>query len=105
MMPLSEILFLVFVLVVLYRFFFNFLLPVVRTTRQVRQQFRNMQDAASNFNPNGPQGFQQQSQARPDGSQPRSDGSTQKKEQGPNSDKMGEYIDFEEVPTTKNQAN
>ena len=43
MMPLSEILFLVIVFYLLYRFVFNFLLPVVRATRQVRQQFRNMQ--------------------------------------------------------------
>ena len=44
MMPLSEIFFLAIVLYLLYRFVFNFLLPVVRTTRQVRQQFRNMQE-------------------------------------------------------------
>ena len=43
-MPLLEILFWSFVLYYLFRFVFNFLLPVARATRQVRQQFRNMQD-------------------------------------------------------------
>ena len=43
MMSVSEILFLVVVLYILYRFVANFLLPVVRATRQVREQFRNMQ--------------------------------------------------------------
>ena len=42
-MPLSEILFLAIVFYLLYRFVFNFLLPIVRTTRHVREQFRNMQ--------------------------------------------------------------
>ena len=43
MMSVSEILFLAVVLYILYRFIANFLLPVVRATRQVREQFRNMQ--------------------------------------------------------------
>ena len=43
MMSVSEILFLAIVLYILYRFVANFLLPVVRATRQVREQFRNMQ--------------------------------------------------------------
>lgn len=79
MMPLSEIFFLAIVLYLLYRFIFNFLLPVVRTTRQVRQQFRNMQE---NMGPQ--QGFEQ--------SQP-------KQPSRPSSGKpsVGEYIDFEEV--------
>src|ERR1700744_1622254 len=44
MMPLLEILFWSFVTYYLFRFVFNFLLPVARATRHVRQQFRNMQD-------------------------------------------------------------
>jgi hypothetical protein len=43
MMSVSEILFLAIVVYILYRFVANFLLPVVRATRQVREQFRNMQ--------------------------------------------------------------
>ncbi|WP_431212913.1 hypothetical protein ACQ86N_45940 [Puia sp. P3] len=69
------------VLYLLYRFIFNFLLPVVKTTRQVREQFRNMQEgngqnAGGGYNA-GPQ-------------QPR-------QEQKPKQPPAGEYIDFEEV--------
>ena len=86
MMPLSEIFFLAIVLYLLYRFVFNFLLPVVRTTRQVRQQFRNMQEGVGGeqqpFNNNGERvQTQQQKQQRPSGGKP------------PASD----YIDFEEI--------
>jgi hypothetical protein len=79
MMPLSEILFLAIVLYLLYRFVFNFLLPVVKTTRQVREQFRNMQEG------NGHAGRQETGpqQAR--------------QEQNPKQPPVGEYIDFEEV--------
>ena len=86
MMPLSEIFFLGIVLYLLYRFIFNFCLPVARATRQVRQQFRNMQ--GNQQDPAGP--FQQQytQQSRPEG----------KKQDTPSSNnKMGEYIDFEEI--------
>jgi len=47
MMPLADILFLAVLIYFLYRFVSNFLLPVVRATRQVRQQFRNMQGPAN----------------------------------------------------------
>ncbi len=81
MMPLSEIFFLAIVLYLLYRFVFNFLLPVVRTTKQVRQQFRNMQEGVG-----GEQHFTtgekvQQKPQRPSGGKP----------------PAGDYIDFEEV--------
>ena len=79
MMPLSEIFFLGIVLYLLYRFVFNFLLPVVRTTRQVRRQFMNMQDTMQG------QGRAQE-QPRP-----------QPKQETPSNGKMGEYIDFEEI--------
>jgi len=85
MMPLSEIFFLAIVLYLLYRFVFNFLLPVVRTTRQVRQQFRNMQEGMGGeqqpFNGNGERVQSQQKQQRPSGGKP------------PKED----YIDFEEI--------
>ncbi len=35
------------VVYLLYRFIVNFLIPVMRATRQVREQFRNMQDQAN----------------------------------------------------------
>lgn len=86
MSPLSEILFLAIALYLLYRFVFNFILPVYKVTRQVKQQFRNMQNPQG-----GPfQGGFQDTRARPQedktSSKPRS-----------SSDKMGEYIDFEEI--------
>jgi hypothetical protein len=88
MMPLSEIFFLGIVLWLLYRFVFNFFVPIIRTTRQVRQQFRNMQDSMQN--PGGP--FQQQSN-----SQSREEPQPKKKDAPSSSNTMGEYIDFEEV--------
>ena len=47
MMSLSEIMFMAIVVYLLYRFIVNFLVPVMRATRQVREQFRNMQDQAN----------------------------------------------------------
>jgi hypothetical protein len=85
MMPLSEILFLAIVFYLLYRFVFHFLLPIVRTTRHVRDQFRNMQD-----------GMNQQQQTRtqppPPPQQPRPS-ERHSTPRGPAED----YIDFEEV--------
>ena len=73
-MALSEIFFLAIVFYLLYRFVFNFIVPVARTTRHVRQQFRNMQEQ---------QGGQQARPAEP-----------QRPAQKPSA---GEYIDFEEI--------
>jgi hypothetical protein len=82
MMPLSEIFFLAIVLYLLYRFVFNFLLPVVRTTRQVRQQFRNMQEGMGGEQQSFNEHVQgQQKQQRPSGGKP----------------PAGDYIDFEEI--------
>jgi Plant ATP synthase F0 len=81
MIPLSQIFFLGIVFYLLYRFVFNFLVPVFRTTKHVRAQFKNMQDQSANS-------FQQQyarSQEQPTAPKPSSNNS------------MGEYIDFEEV--------
>ncbi len=80
MMPLSEILFLAIVFYLLYRFVFNFLLPVVRATRQVRQQFRNMQGGEPGQPTSGP--------AKPGGA-----GERHSSPKGPKED----YIDFEEI--------
>ncbi len=88
MMPLSEIFFLAIVLYLLYRFIFNFLLPVYKATKQVRQQFRNMQDPMRD--PRGP------SQAPFTGSE---DPSHAQKQGSRSSGKApaGDYIDFEEI--------
>ena len=88
-MALSEIFFLAIVLYLLYRFVFNFFIPIFRTTKQVRQQFRNMQDAA--HNPGGPFQQQQPYTRPPEEPQPK------KKDPRSSSNTMGEYIDFEEV--------
>jgi hypothetical protein len=98
MMPLSEIFFLGIVLYLLYRFIFNFFVPIVRTTKQVREQFRNMQDSMRN--PGGPGGpfqhsyTQQAEEPQPKKTDTRSSSSGKT---GSSNNTMGEYIDFEEV--------
>ena len=79
-MALSEIFFLAIVFYLLYRFVFNFLVPVARTTRHVRQQFRNMQQHAEQQQQQTQSAESQQSQQRP----------TKRPS-------AGEYIDFEEI--------
>ena len=85
-MALSEIFFLAIVFYLLYRFVFHFLVPVAKTTRIVRQQFRNMQGMQEEMNRQQAE-RQQQAQAR----QPQSQ---QRPSQQP---PVGDYIDFEEV--------
>jgi lipopolysaccharide export LptBFGC system permease protein LptF len=89
MRALPEIFFLAIVIYILYRFFFNFVVPIARTTRQVRQQFRNMQDTAQNRQDNF------QDPYGPHNGQARAPQATQ--QQRPPSNKAGEYIDFEEI--------
>ena len=86
MMPLSEIFFLVIVFYLLYRFVFNFLLPVLRTTRHVREQFRNMRDGM------GEGHYREQPQAQPQQSASRPN-ERHSSTRGPAED----YIDFEEI--------
>jgi hypothetical protein len=88
MMPLSEILFLSIVLYLLYRFVFNFLLPVVRATRQVREQFRNMQHPAGDQPGSSRSAFTAaENSAPPDQTGKRASGKAP----------AGDYIDFEEI--------
>ena len=93
-MPLSEIFFLVLVFYLLYRFVFHFLLPIVRTTRHVRQQFRNMQGGADGQQGTQQGGHYQQGPNPQQGSRPTERHSSPK---GPDED----YIDFEEVKSPK----
>jgi hypothetical protein len=79
-MALSEIFFLAIVFYLLYRFVFNFIVPVARTTRHVRRQFRNMQEMQDPLR-------QQQAQSTPPPTQHRP---AQKPQ-------AGDYIDFEEI--------
>jgi len=62
----------------LFRFIFDFLIPVFKTTRQVRQQFRDMQDRMQDApgSPNQTDYHRQQEASKI---------------------KEGEYIDYEEV--------
>ncbi|HET7000610.1 MAG TPA: hypothetical protein VFI33_04860, partial [Puia sp.] len=75
----------VFVLAILiyllYRFIAGFLIPVIRTTSHVRQQFNNM---------NGQQNQEDQS-ANGQGTRPKAQGSNPTS----GASKVGEYIDFE----------
>jgi hypothetical protein len=114
MISVSEILFLAIVLYILYRFVANFLLPVVRATRQVREQFRNMQGndqggpspfngAADPFRANQASGNPGQS-ARSAGQAGRSTGQTGPTGSTSASSKRpaakppaDDYIDFEEI--------
>ena len=76
----------VFVLAILihllYRFIAGFLIPVIRTTSHVRQQFNNM-----NKQP------QEEQSTNGQGPRPKAQGSSTTS----GASKMGEYIDFEEV--------
>jgi hypothetical protein len=89
MMPLSEIFLFGIILYVGYRFVFNFFLPVYRTTKHIRQQFRNMQD------PRGPQPGSP-NEAQPGGTQQNGSSSGKPAADTPKNT-MGEYIDFEEI--------
>ena len=98
MMPLSEIFFLAIVLYVLYRFVFNFVVPIARTTRQVRQQFRNMQEmhnqqdpSQNNYGNQDPYGRQSY------GSSASGPSSSAQSQKPASNNKGGEYIDFEEI--------
>ena len=94
MMPLSEIFFLAIVLYLLYRFIFNFLVPVVRTTRQVRQQFRNMQENMGAGGPMDARPFEQQTRAYEQTQQHEQRKTQQRASSKPPAD---DYIDFEEI--------
>jgi hypothetical protein len=108
MMSVSEILFLAVVVYILYRFIANFLLPVVRATRQVREQFRNMQGndqgGASPFTGGAGPFRGKQSSGNPSGNpsgqpgQTGSTGSTSTAGKRPAAKPPADdYIDFEEI--------
>ncbi len=78
---LLKILLLGFFLYILYRFVFEFLLPVYKTTQKIKKGFRDIQEQAN-------QNVKNQQQAT---STTSSDSSPKNKEM------LGEYIDFEEV--------
>ena len=88
-MMLAKIIFYGFLLYLLYRLVFNFIIPIYRTTRQVRSSFREMHERMN----------QHQQQSQHNGSNTHSDQNTSQSTNGkkPNTDNVGEYIDFEEI--------
>jgi hypothetical protein len=88
MMSLSEILFLGVVLYLLYGFLFNFLLPIIKTTRQVRGQFRNMHESMNRDQASGNTAH---------GTAQSATGQSKKPDPPRSSSTIGEYIDFEEI--------
>lgn len=79
-MFVADVLFLVIVVYLGYRFIFNFLLPIVRTTRHVHKQFQHMKDSAASGQQQGSAG-------------PVNNGGSKRTYKPPAED----YIDFEEV--------
>ncbi|MCU7550697.1 DUF4834 family protein [Chitinophagaceae bacterium LB-8] len=84
-MSVFSILFYGFLIYLLYRLVFNFIIPIYRTTRQVKKSFRAMHEQMN----------QHQHQQQGNGS----DTQTQQQNKGKdlNTDNVGEYIDFEEI--------
>jgi hypothetical protein len=80
-MFLADVLFLAIIVYLAYRFIFNFLLPILRTTHHVRKQFQHMRDTAASGPGAGP--------GAPNNSRP-----TEKRTPKPPAE---DYIDFEEV--------
>ena len=87
-MALSEIFFLAIAFYLLYRFVFNFLVPVARTTKHVRQQFKSMNEMQQEA-----MRQQQEAQNRYEQSQQRQTQSTSRQRPAQKDD----YIDFEEI--------
>jgi hypothetical protein len=82
-MLVADFLFLVIVVYLAYRFIFNFLIPIVRATHQVRQQFRDARGSSR-----GPENF----------GGPTDPGSADARSgKAPHKPSAEDYIDFEEV--------
>lgn len=77
-----KIIFLGFLLYILYRFVFGFILPVYKTTQNIKKGFRDMQEKANDH-------MRQQQAGQQNQQQPVSTSGKQ--------ESLGEYIDFEEV--------
>jgi hypothetical protein len=77
-----SIFFIAILLYLLYRFLTGFLIPVIRTTRKVRQQFNQTNGKPGSTGPENPGASA--TNPSPKGA-------------NPNTSKVGEYIDFEEV--------
>jgi hypothetical protein len=95
MMPsLPEIFFFGIVFYLLYKFLFNFFLPIFKTTKAFKEQFRNMRDNMQDQA--GP--FQQHKGApQSAGHSNGNNGQPKKPDPTRSPNTMGEYIDFEEI--------
>ena len=80
MKTMLSFLFFAFLFYVLFKLVFDFVLPVYRTTRRVRKNFRDMQQKM------------QEQQNGTGGYQPSQNGNAAK-----DKEPLGDYIDFEEV--------
>lgn len=74
-----SVLFYAFLIYLLYRLVFHFIIPIYKTTRQVKRSFRNMQEQMRQHT---------DPQERP---------TETTKQKTPGGSKVGDYIDFEEV--------
>jgi hypothetical protein len=70
----------IFLIYLAYQFIFRFIIPLYKTTQQVKRGFREMHDRMNDY---------------PDGQQ-QSSSSTKSSNNSPK-EKVGEYIDFEEI--------
>jgi len=77
-----SLLFYGFLVYLLYRLIFHFIIPIYRTTRQVKKSFKNMQDQMRQHS--DPFGQRQSQNSQPENKKP-------------GTSKVGDYIDFEEV--------
>lgn len=111
---LADLLLLLIIGYILYKFVYGFLLPVMRASRQVREQFRNMPGASNEFGDYGRANFggQQQGggQQRPasdnrtstgnrtaGGYQSGGDNRTSGGQRRASKPPADDYIDFEEI--------
>ncbi|MER3499171.1 MAG: hypothetical protein C4308_11335 [Chitinophagaceae bacterium] len=76
-----RILLFIFLAYLAYQFIFRFIIPVARTTREIKKGFRNMQQKMDEFS------AQQQN----------SNSSTHTNSSKTSGEKGGEYIEFEEI--------
>lgn len=74
-----SLLFYGFLLYLFYKLVFHFIIPIYKTTRQVKKSFRNMQEQMRQHT--DPQARQTETM----------------RQKTPGSNKAGDYIDFEEV--------
>ena len=90
-----NVIFLAILFYLLYRFVTGLLIPVFRTTRQVREQFSQMKGQQMNNQPgSGATGNSGGAGASTQNAAPKGGSRANRR---PNTAKVGEYIDFEEV--------